>query len=241
MNKSTSSLDKKRFEVEIYTNHKWVKKIFIIEDDRVTLCSKILIKKDLNNSRIDDIPLQEMFQKVLKNPNKSNVISITNNKSKQSLLVSFKTEVALQGWIDKTYKSIRDNRKKQINKTPEGKSIYKEYRPLYKKNKQNITRSCDISDSKDTFILNKVQTPQSNKTKKLFMNINNLNMSHFNNFEEQLNRIDSTKFVGSDMNNYEGKLMDLLRDIEDFKHYAFDSHMLNSLMKSFNLKKKDLV
>ena len=66
-------------------------------------------------------------------------------------------------------------------------------------------------------------------------------MSHFNNFEEQLNRIDSTKFVGSDMNNYEGKLMDLLRDIEDFKHYAFDSHMLNSLMKSFNLKKKDLV
>ena len=111
MNKSTSSLDKKRFEVEIYTNHKWVKKIFIIEDDRVTLCSKILIKKDLNNSRIDDIPLQEMFQKVLKNPNKSKV-----QEQQNEIIVDFKNNDTFSKINNKINQSDDNPKLKRTNK-----------------------------------------------------------------------------------------------------------------------------
>jgi len=129
--------------------------------------------------------------------------------------------------------SSKDSFINQKNSTPDEK---------FKTTKYNANRgSTPIGPKrlfKENFVLNKGPEDSSElKAKKHFTKICNLNMSHF--FEDQLNRIDSTRdklsFLNKDKTDF------LVKEIENFRHYVFDSYMLKMFLKSNGLTKRQLV
>ncbi len=211
--------------------------------------------------------------KAVKNVQRPYVITIINHKNKQSFQVSFKTEISLNSCLEKLNRINRDPCKKQIQKSPV-LTRYSEFRKDLKKENHEVTRSWNMSSSKDSIINQKNSTPDDKlkttkynvnrgstpigakrlfkenfilnkgaeensdlKAKKHFTKICNLNMSHF--FEDQLNRMDSTRDKLSSLSKDKTEL--LVKEIENFRHYVFDSYMLKMFLKSNGLTKIQLV